>query len=217
MKGTSLVVAVVCAALTILALGIGVWEFISGKNIEAANWVMAAGGLGIVVFSAVQLYREAVHSEERLLAARAKLRPAARLARRSCEQALIEADRKPWNQWAARWFVPIRVKLSGSGGLNPIDILEDRFRETVTLAAEAGAGDVRASEQGLDAFILAADIINDLEDYVAGGMDAEVYQALKSQAHEALEHLATAAKALEALAPKGPDEPEVPSSPHFAA
>jgi hypothetical protein len=48
---------------------IGIWQFTLGKNMEAANWVMAAGGLALIVFSAVQLHREARREAEQLAAA----------------------------------------------------------------------------------------------------------------------------------------------------
>jgi hypothetical protein len=205
-------VAVAAAALTVAALVVGVWQFVSGKTLDAANWVMAAGGLGIIVFSAVQLHREARREEDRLAAARAKLKPAAWLARRMCDQAVIESDSKPMNQWLMRWYISPRT-YAERGGIHPIDLLEERMRETVTLAAEVGSGDVCAADAAFSAFITAANIINDLNAKgITGALDSNV--AIPA-GRKAASHLFAAADALKALAPRGTDEPVVPANPKF--
>jgi hypothetical protein len=210
-----LVLAMAAGGLTIIALGIGAWELYCGKNIEAANWVMAAGGLGIIVFSTVQLHRDQQREQDRLAAARAKLKPAAWLARRMCEQAVIESASKPMNQWLSRWFVGVRMPLEGDIGANPIDVLQGLMRETVTLAAEASGADVRAADAAFDAFIAAANIINESYPTLYGGVDTTVYQAAMPTVRKAADHLAVAAHALEALAPRGTDEPGLPVNPRF--
>jgi hypothetical protein len=213
-----LVPAVAAGALTFVALGIGIGLILSRKISEAANWVMAAGGLAIVMFSCVQLYREERRDDERIDAARAKLRPAARLARRECERAVIEAHGTRILKWLTRWYLFVRAQLDRGGG-QPINILEERLRETVILAAEAGGDAVRAADAALGEFILAADIINDWAPLVSkvGLNDADPeYQAARAELHDAVLHLAAAGRALEALAPRGDGEPDVPSSPRFA-
>jgi len=130
-KSWWLVPAVVAGALTFVALGIAGWELYCARNIEAANWVMAAGGLGIIVFSSVQLHRDARREAERMRAAGAKLKPAAWLARRMCEEGVIESDGKTMNQWLARWYAPSKVGFTTVGNYS-IEILEASMRETVT-------------------------------------------------------------------------------------
>ena len=207
-----LVPAAVAGALTLVALGIGGWELYCGKNIEAANWVMAAGGLGLIVFSSVQLHREARREADRLAAARAKLKPAAWLARRSCEKGVIDSDGRGsssgiMQQWMMRWY---------GGAPTPLDILEARMRETVTLAAEAGEGEVEAADTAFNAFIVAANILNDLNATVGTTSDITTVQAAIPKARRAAQFLAAAALALEPLAPRGPEEPAVPANPKFS-
>lgn len=204
-------------ALTFVALGIGGWELLGGKNIEAANWVMAAGGLGLIVFSSVQLHREARREADRVAAARAKLKPAAWLARRMCEKAVIESGSgKPMNQWLAQWYVSPKVQLSGANVTAKIDILQELMRETVTLAAEAGGEAVLAADTAFDAFITAANILNDLNATVGGTAETSVYQAAIPSARKAATHLASAAHALEVLARRGAEEPAMPVNPKFS-
>lgn len=202
--------------MTLAALVVGTWQFISGKTIEAANWVMAAGGLGLIVFSAVQLHREARRDADRLAAARAKLKPAAWLARRMCEQAVIESAGKSMQQWLVRWYTPVRMRLIAAGGPpDPLDVLEERMRETVSLAAEASEGDVRAADTAFNAFIVAANILNHLNATVGGAVELSVYLPTVPRGRQAANHLAAAARALEALAPRGAEEPSVPVDPRF--
>ena len=90
------------------------------------------------------------------------------------------------------------------------------MRETVTLAAEAGDSEVRAADKAFDAFIAAANILNELSLMNAAGAETPAYQATIPQGREAAKHLATAARELEALAPRGVEEPVVPGNPRFA-
>lgn len=211
----SLRVALAATFLTVAALTVGVWQFLCGKTLDAANWVMAAGGLGLIVFSSVQLHREARREEDRLVAARAKLKPVAWLARRMCDQAVIESDGRPMNQWLARWYISPRT-YAERGGTHPIDLLQERMRETVTLAAEAGSVDVRAADAAFSAFIAAANIINDLNTRgILGAMDDAIYRAAIPEGRKAVSHLFDTANALKALAPRGTEEPVVPVNPKF--
>src|SRR5258708_7852565 len=123
-----LVLASMAGAVTFAALVLALRELLCGKQVGAASWVMAAGGMGIFIFSTVQLHRDGSRERDRLAGARAKLKPAAWLARRMCEQAVIESDGKSVHLWMARW----ETRLS-----SPLNDLEARMRETVTLSAEA--------------------------------------------------------------------------------
>jgi|SRR5437016_3896542 len=222
-----LVPGIAAGALTLVTLGIGGWELYCSKNIEAASWVMAAGGLGLIVFASVQLHREsqredqrqaaeAQHEAERLAAARAKLKPAAWLARRMCEQAVIESDEKPMNQWLARWYTSPRARMTEGGGPpDPISVLQELMRETVTLAAEAGEQEVQAADAAFADFIVAANILNDLNATISGAPEQVAYRAAMPRARQAAEHLTTAARALERLAPRGTEEPTVPERAKF--
>ncbi len=204
-----LVPAFVAAALTFVALGIGGWELLGGKNIEAANWVMAAGGLGIIVFSWVQLYRDARREAERVTAAGAKVKPAAWVARRMCEDGLIASDGQPMKQWLARWYVPSKV--GPSTGKYPIEILEHSMREMVTLAAEAGGRSMYWADEAFGRFITAANILNDLNATVSPAEETPgTYLVQVRDARRAADNLAAAGRCLETLAPGGKEEPEVP-------
>lgn len=208
--------AVAAGVLTFVALAIGTWQLICGHNMEAANWVMAAGGLGLIVFSAVQLHREARREAAALSAARAKLKPAAWLARRMCEQGVIESNGKVINQWLWRWYTPQKQRMmEGGGPPNVLDVLEELMRETVTLAAEAGGQDMRAADAAFSAFIVAANILNELSAVLSGVLDNSVYQAAIPKARTAASYLASAARELSALAPRGDEEPAVPAAPKF--
>ncbi len=217
-----LIPAVVAGGFTFAALGIGVWELYCGKNIEAANWVMAAGGLGLIVFSSVQLHREARREADRLAAARAKLKPAAWLARRMCEQGVIKSDGRgssggTMKGWLANWYTSPKARLMEVGGSPArLDVLEELMRETVTLAAEAGETDVNAADRAFNAFIVAANILNELNATVGGAVDSLVYDAAIPSARRAAQHLAAAALALVPLAPRGAEEPAVPADPKFS-
>ena len=199
---------------TVAAFGIGVWQLLCDKQIEAASWVMASGGLGVIVFALVQLHREAQREQDRVTAARAKLKPAARLARRMCEKAVIDSNGKGLNQWLARWYLPARARLE-SDLPDPIQILEDRLRETVTLAAEAGAAEVEGADAALDKFILAADIINELAPTYGVAVDSATLQGVIPQGRQAANHLAEAAASLEPLAKRNDTEPKLPVNPKF--
>ena len=225
-----LIPAFVVGPLTVASFGIGLWQLLSGKQIEAASWVMAAGGLGLIVFSSVQLYREAHREDERLAAARAKLKPAARLARRMCDQAVIESNGKFLNEWLARWYLSAKaryeyVKAGWTGDRlgpmdtevpsdrpDPIDRLEELLRETVTLAAETGGLEVEAADAALDAFILAANIINAITPKLTRSLST---WPVPPQGRQAVQHLEAAARALLPLAPRGDEEPALPSNPKF--
>jgi hypothetical protein len=228
-----LIPAVAAGALTLVTLGIGGWELYCGKNIEAASWVMAAGGLGLIVFASVQLHREsqredrrqaseAQHEAERLAAARAKLKPAAWLARRMCEQGVIESDGRgssggSMKRWLANWYTSPKARLMEVGGSPArIDVLQELMRETVTLAAEAGEGEVSAADRAFNAFIVAANVLNELNATVGGAVETPVYDAAIPSARRAAQYLAAAALALEALAPRGTEEPAVPANPKFS-
>jgi len=213
--------ATAAGAVTVAALGLGFWRLLEGAQAEAANWVMAAGGMGLVVFSTVQLHRDAQREKDRLSAARAKLKPAAWLARRMCEDALIQSDGESMGDWLLRWHTSDLLYIGKSKAPeHPLSVLQQLMRETVTLAAEAGEPDVTAADTAFDAFIAAANIINDLKarnaeqgrekDYYK-----ELYDAAMSASRKAVQHLATAARALQALAPRGPEEPLVPVNPKF--
>src|SRR5437870_1885625 len=170
-------IAVVAFVLTVGALGVGVWRLLCEQQMEAANWVMAAGGLGLIVFSAVQLHREAQREEARLTAARAKLKPAAWLARRMCDQSVIESNEQSMKLWLARWYSSQKARLMETGGIpTRIDILEALMRETVTLAAEAAAQDIDDADAAFSSFIVAANLLNDLNARVSGAGETTVYQ-----------------------------------------
>jgi hypothetical protein len=162
-------------------------------------------------------FAEEHRENERLAAARAKLKPAAWLARRMCEQAVIDSHQRAPNQWLARWYTPRRLQLMGAAaGPSAIDILQERMRETVTLAAEAGGDDVRAADTAFRAFIAAANILNDMEARgLTGAVETGALQAEIPRARQAADFLAEAARALESLAPRGAEEPDVPTTPKF--
>jgi len=221
-------IPVVAGILTLLSVLIGIREYIDGKDIEAANWVMAAGGLGLIVFASVQLRRE-THREdqrqaaetrrelERLAAARAKLKPVAWLARRMCRQAVSDSNGPFMNQWVAKWYTPRALtEMGGAYAPDPISVLEDRMRETVTYAAEAGVEDVFAADYAFEAFIAAANIINDLAQFVRGAHDTSVVAAAIPKARKAVDYLAIASASLETLAPPGLEEPLIAVNPRFA-
>jgi hypothetical protein len=203
-----LVPAVAAGALTFVALGIGGWELYCGKNIEAASWVMAAGGLGLIVFSSVQLHREARREADRLAAARAKLKPAAWLARRTCERGVIQSDGGTMQLWVTRWY----------SGTPPtwLEMLEARMRETVALAAEVGEDEVDAADKAFDACVKAANILSDLNTTLGTAQETTVVQAAMPKARQAAQHLAAAASALGRLVPRGTGEPAVPANPKFS-
>jgi hypothetical protein len=199
--------AIAAGVITIAALARGAWQLVCGSEMEAANWVMAAGGMGIFIFSTVQLHRDAQREAERLAGARAKLKPVAWLARRMCEQAVIESNEKRMKEWLVRWY--------SVGAPYPIDLLETRMRDTVTFAAEAAGDDVRAADTAFEAFIAAANILNALNAANVAGAEEIVYQAAVPRARLAATHLANAARALVALAPRATEEPAVPVTSKF--
>ena len=210
-----LVPAFVAGAATFIALVVAVMEFCARRDMESANWAMAAGGLGLIVFTSIQLHREVQREGDRVVAARAKLKPVAWLARRMCEQAVIESQGKPMENWLARWYTPTKQRMMESGGPpDTIDVLQNYLQEVVTLAAEAGGREVSAADHAFTAFITAANTMNDVNATYLGG-DAEKYQAAVTRVRSAATQLATAAEALTTLAPRTVDEPVMPATPRF--
>lgn len=203
---TALIVPIL---LALFCLGVGFLQFFCREG-GGAEWLTAAGGFGLIAFAVVQLWLEHKREADRQTAARAKLKPVARLARRSCEQAVIESNGKALNQWIGNWYLP-----PGPGLPPPMDALEKLMRETVTFAAEAGGSEVRAADTAFDAFIAAADIINDMSGTLRGPQDDQVLRANNARGRRAADHLARGARELETLAPRGPHEPEVPARPKF--
>lgn len=207
--------AVVAGAATFIALVVAVMEFWARRDMESANWAMAAGGLGLIVFTSIQLHREAQREGDRVAAARAKLKPVAWLARRMCEQAVIESQGKPMENWLSRWYTPTKQRLMESGGPpDTIDVLQNYLQEVVTLAAEAGGREVSAADYAFSAFIGAANIMNDVNATYLGG-NRDKYQAAVIRVRSAASQLATAADALATLAPRTTDEPVLPAAPRF--
>src|SRR5262245_4337342 len=90
-------------ALAVYALGAGIGMFITGNTTGASNWVVASGGLGLIVFSAVQLRRDVRHDAERRAAARARLKPAAWIARRMCEAMVNNVEGRSVLGWVMIW------------------------------------------------------------------------------------------------------------------
>ena len=228
MRRLWLLPSIAAGVLTAVCLAVGIREYVCHKSIEAASWLMAAGSLGLIVFTSLQLHREAQREEnrrsadadrevERLAGARAKLKPVAWLARRMCEQAVIESDRESLNRWLARWYISRKVRMmEDAPGTSAIDLLQEYLREAVTLAAEAGADDVRVADAAFGAFISAANILNDMQARgLTGAVDTTTLQADIPNARRAVNYLAAAARALEALAPRGSEEPRLPGAPRF--
>jgi len=61
-----LVLAVAAGGVTVVALGLGVWQLLCGKQMEAANWVMAGGPAWESSYSRpVQLHRGTRQRESR--------------------------------------------------------------------------------------------------------------------------------------------------------
>ncbi len=199
--------ASMAGGITAITLGLGVWQFLCHEQMIAANWVMAAGGMGIFIFSTVQLHRDAKREAGRLAGARARLKPVAWLARRMCEKAVIESNEKRMREWLRPWY---------EGG-HPylIDVLETRLRETVTFAAEAAGDDVSAADTAFAAFIAAANILNALNAAQVAFAEEVVYQNAIPRARQAATYLAQAARALEPLARRAPEEPIVPVNAKF--
>ena len=110
-------------------------------------------------------------------------------------------------RWLAGWYVSPSI---------PLDVLEARMRETVTLASEAGEGEVQAADEAFNAFIVAANLLNDLNATVGGAVETAVHDAAIPRARRAARHLAAAARALESVAPRGTEEPTVPADPKFS-
>jgi hypothetical protein len=197
----------VSIVLAVLCLCVGLIQLFCGGG--GAEWLTAAGGFGLIAFAAVQLRLEGERDSQRREAARAKLKPVARIARRSCEQAVIESNGGALNSWLANWY------RANQQGVSPIDELEKLMRETVTLAAEAGGTEVKAADAAFDAFIAAADIINDMSQTLAGVQEEHVLRENNPRGRVAANHLALAARELETLAPRRPNEPAVPAQPKF--
>jgi hypothetical protein len=63
---------------------VGLFQFFCRAG-GGAEWLTAAGGFALISFAAVQLHLEGSRESVRQEAARAKLKPVARLARRACE------------------------------------------------------------------------------------------------------------------------------------
>jgi hypothetical protein len=89
------------------------------------------------------------------------------------------------------------------------------MRETVTLAAEVGGLDVGAADRAFDAFIRAADVINDMSKTLLGSQEDRILRVNNPRGREAANHLAVAARELGALAPRAPTEPDLPAQPKF--
>lgn len=203
---TALIVPIL---LALFSLGVGFFQFFCREG-GGAEWLTAAGGFGLIAFAVVQLWLEHKREADRQEAARAKVKPVARLARRSCERAVIDSDGKALNQWLGDWYRP-----SGQDLPPPIDVLQQLLRETVTFAAEAGGTAVRAADTAFDAFIAAADVINELWRKLYGPQEDKALRANNPRGRVAADHLARAARELEALAPRGAHEPEIPPRPKF--
>jgi hypothetical protein len=194
-------------AFAVLCLCIGLIQLFSDGG--GAEWLTAAGGFGLIAFAAVQLRLEEDRESQRREAARAKIKPVARLARRSCERAVIESNGGALNNWLGNWY------RTNQQGVSPMDALEELMRETVTLAAEAGDTQVQAADAAFDAFIAAADIINDMSRTLTGAQEDRVLRDNNPGGRVAANHLATAARELETLAPRRPNEPALPAHPRF--
>jgi hypothetical protein len=193
--------------LAVLCLCVGLIQLVCDRG--GAEWLTAAGGFGLIAFAAVQLRLEGERDLQRREAARAKLKPVASLARRACERAVIESNGGALNHWLANWY------RANQQGVSPIDALDKLMRETVTLAAEAGDTEVEAADAAFDAFIAAADIINNMSRTLTGAQEDRVLRENNPRGRVAANHLATAARELETLAPRRPNEPVVPAQPRF--
>jgi hypothetical protein len=126
-----------------------------------------------------------------------------------CRQAVSDSNGGDAALWIRRWYSPPRLKSGfvdeGDPPPHPIDVLEERTRETVTLAAEAGGEHVRAADAAFEAFIAAANVINKtVTSVTAPASSADIVRARK-----AVNYLATGSRALESLAPPGQEEPVV--------
>ena len=75
--------------------------------------------------------------------------------------------------------------------------------------------EVQAADAAFADFIVAANILNDLNATISGAPEQVAYRAAMPRARQAAEHLATAARALERLAPRGTEEPAVPERAKF--
>jgi hypothetical protein len=208
MKSRWRLVTIGSGILAVFTLGVGLYQFFCRKG-AGAEWLTAAGGFALIAFASVQLDIENTKESDRRAAARARLKPVARLARRGCEQGIIQSDGKPLNQWLGHWYSPKDPQN------HPIDKLQALMRETVTLAAEAGGEDVKAADAAFDAFIAAADIMNDMSKTLLGAQEEGALRAASPRGKLAVAKLVEAARELQKLAPRTEQEPPVPANPKF--
>jgi hypothetical protein len=209
MTRRSLTAVIISGLLAFFSLGVGLFQFFCRAG-GGAEWLTAAGGFALISFAAVQLHLEGSRESARQEAARAKLKPVARLARRACEAGVVASNGKALNQWLGEWYLPM-----GQDNHAAIDVLETRMRETVTLAAEAGGPEVGKADRAFDAFIAAADIINEMSKTLRGMQEDKVLRDNNARGREAANHLAAAARELEGLSPRGQYEPAVLAEPRF--
>src|SRR5207245_8745775 len=106
--------------------------------------------------------------------------------------------------------------MENDGNHTRIDIPKALMLYTVTLAAYAAAQDIYDAYAAFSSFIVAANLLNDLNARVSGAGETTVYQEAIPRARIAARTLRITADLLaKSLAPRGPEEPDVPASAKF--
>lgn len=183
-----------------LAIGLGVLAVLGFVVFGTETPAVRIGVSGTVFAGAivlVEVMRHLSDTQERTRAARIKLEGAAWLARRSCE-ALIGSFATHTDIGARRWAAWIADRPTYGS-------LEDRLRDVLDLAAEAGGDEHSVAREAFDGFIAFADRINDLSD----PMNEYTHAASDNIGREADRHLRRTALCLERFAPRRIHEPPV--------
>jgi len=141
-----------------LLVAVGV-AFLAGLLLRFPDYLTAAATAVLAGFAGVQIVREILAGRRREQGGQLRLTGAAWLARRSCGAAIARAGSSDVTGWA-----------QAVGMSEPLDRLEARFREVLTLASEAGEPQAGIGRSAFSAFVAAADRINECYETMLGGL-----------------------------------------------
>ena len=201
--------AVIVVATT--AAVIGIIQAIQNPEI-APQWLGAAATFGLLGFAAVQIVLDRKREEARDASARAHLSGPAWLARRTMEAVVRKAQKIDAPLSILEWATSVRS--------DTLDRLEQQMLEVLRLSAQAGGEDSTTGFQAFEAFLGAADRINEIPtlpwteigpDYRRPGADTE--QQWVTLHGGAMRHLRKGVKHLEHFAERMDHEPSLPKEP----
>ena len=169
---------------------------------SASTVVTAAATLGLTFFAFVQVWREGKRDDRLQQNRGAELGAVAWLARRSCEAMLWLERRVERDDWVKR-----------VGMAAPLNLLQEHFLRVLQLGTEQGGQEAEHASAAFNAFIMAADRINNLGD--PAWCEKAKAPAVEQEEREALEYLQQAVEELSVpvLAPRRRGEPAPPPLP----